>query len=300
MSRYKILIADDDEDQHEILSGYLSVAGYEVGHVYSGREALDFFERGRPDVLLLDVRMPELDGFGTLAALQSNPEYRSTPVLMLTSLNQSNLKVKGLEMGADDYIAKPFNKAELLARIRAALRRSGRYARNLAALEGDLRDVDLPELLQTFEISGAAAKIRLHDLDGEICVRAGALLEVRFGGFSGMDAFNRMIMLNRGLFSVTFGGAESASEGELMGIRHGLMNALTLIDEALAQLSSIGSPDTIVELDDDLPAEGLPAEFAGFGPLALREILALIPGDLRARAEQLEQLARRSLVRQVT
>jgi DNA-binding response OmpR family regulator len=116
-----ILVADDEENIRSMVCGYLDKMGFQTLGVSDGFQAMDALESSRPDLLLLDVMMPGLDGFA-LAKLLKN---RSTvPILFLTARAQESDRVMGLELGADDYISKPFSLRELTARVRGVLRRT--------------------------------------------------------------------------------------------------------------------------------------------------------------------------------
>lgn len=116
-----VLIVDDELDMRELLSELLTRAGYEVVLATNGREALRELFESRPALVVLDVRMPELDGWETLERVR---EVSNVPVLMLTAQASELEKVRGLQAGADDYLSKPFGRQELVARVAALLRRS--------------------------------------------------------------------------------------------------------------------------------------------------------------------------------
>ena len=117
----KILVCDDDRDIVSAMRIYLEAEGYEVLTAYNGNEALDILRTDAEiTLLLLDIMMPELDGISMLAKLR---EERNLPVILLTAKNEDSDKILGLNVGADDYVTKPFNPVELLARVRSQLRR---------------------------------------------------------------------------------------------------------------------------------------------------------------------------------
>ena len=117
----KILIADDEPHIRELVRLYLSREGYELEFAVDGREALEKGVSTRPDLIVLDLMMPKLDGFEVTKALR---KHSDVPILMLTVRREDTVKVAGLELGADDYLTKPFNPKELVARVKAILRRS--------------------------------------------------------------------------------------------------------------------------------------------------------------------------------
>src|SRR5574339_1229457 len=115
-----ILVVDDEIRLRDMLRVYLEKEGYRVGEAGNGREALYVARYEKPDLIILDLMMPELGGYDFMRAYRKEAE---TPVIMLTAKIEETDKVIGLELGADDYVTKPFGMAELVARIRAVLRR---------------------------------------------------------------------------------------------------------------------------------------------------------------------------------
>ena len=117
----KILIADDEEHLGYVVKFKLEKEGFDVIWKKNGRQALEAVREERPDLVILDVMMPGLTGFEVLEAIKADPELKDTPVIMLTASGQEADTVKGIDMGAADYIVKPFRPAELVARIRRCL-----------------------------------------------------------------------------------------------------------------------------------------------------------------------------------
>ena len=117
---YNILICDDEQDIVSALKIYLEAEGYRTFAAANGREALEVLDREDIHLVLLDIMMPVLDGVSALAKLR---EYSNVPVILLTAKSEDTDKVLGLNIGADDYITKPFNPVEMLARVRSQLRR---------------------------------------------------------------------------------------------------------------------------------------------------------------------------------
>lgn len=116
----KILVIEDDTNIAELLRLYLEKEGYEVSNAYDGGKGLSEFERFKPDLVLLDIMLPVMDGWAVCNEIRLTSK---TPIIMLTAKGETFDKVSGLEMGADDYIVKPFEMKELLARVKAVLRR---------------------------------------------------------------------------------------------------------------------------------------------------------------------------------
>lgn len=117
---YNILICDDEKDIVSALKIYLTNDEYELFEAYNGRQALDVLEKNEIHLILLDIMMPELDGIQVLTKMR---ETKNIPVIFLTAKSEDTDKILGLNLGADDYITKPFNPVELLARVKSQLRR---------------------------------------------------------------------------------------------------------------------------------------------------------------------------------
>jgi len=121
VKKSKVVVADDDPQLLRLVTRNLQLEGYDVVSASDGQQALEQIEATAPDLALLDVMMPRLDGFSVCERVR---EFSSLPIIMVTARGQDQDKVRGLDLGADDYLTKPFSVEELLARVRAVLRRS--------------------------------------------------------------------------------------------------------------------------------------------------------------------------------
>ena len=126
MSHERILVVDDDREIARLLRGYLEQAGFAVSVAYDGVSALVMLRDLHPDVLLLDLMLPDMDGWEVTRRIRSDGVLAATPIIMITARVEDTDKILGLELGADDYVTKPFNPREVLARVRALLRRQQR------------------------------------------------------------------------------------------------------------------------------------------------------------------------------
>ena len=123
MSESHILIVEDESSIAEVVSLYLKRAGYHAQIAPDGRQAMILFERHNPDLIILDLMLPEVDGLSLTRWLR---DRSSVPIIILTARREEIDRITGLEMGADDYVVKPFSPQELVSRVRAVLRRLGR------------------------------------------------------------------------------------------------------------------------------------------------------------------------------
>ena len=135
MDKERILIVDDDKNICELLRLYLEKEGYETYMAHDGERALAVFDEKQPDLVLLDVMMPRVDGWEACRRIRAKG---NTPIIMLTAKGETFDKVLGLELGADDYVVKPFDTKEVVARIKAVLRRTGRQAQVPSSNDGAL------------------------------------------------------------------------------------------------------------------------------------------------------------------
>ena len=139
MAMGKVLVADDDKNICELLRLYLVKEGFQVVLAGDGEEALARFSAENPDINLLDVMMPRLDGWQVCREIRKKSEC---PIIMITAKGETFDKVLGLELGADDYVVKPFETKEIVARIKAVLRRTGK-----SAAENDIKEVSYDKLV---------------------------------------------------------------------------------------------------------------------------------------------------------
>jgi len=136
----KIFIVEDDESIREIVIYALKSAGFEATGFETGEEFLTALDTELPSLVLLDIMLPEDDGLTILKRLRNTPKTKQLPVILLTAKNSEYDKVKGLDMGADDYISKPFGVMELISRVNAVLRRSGTEQTGIIEVSGLMLD----------------------------------------------------------------------------------------------------------------------------------------------------------------
>jgi len=120
----RIAVVDDEPDIIHLVSIHLKKAGYGVDSFLNGSSLLKFLSRNTPDLVILDLMLPDIDGFEICRMMKNDTKYSSIPIIMLTAKGQERDKVTGLDLGADDYLTKPFSPKELIARINAVLRRT--------------------------------------------------------------------------------------------------------------------------------------------------------------------------------
>jgi class 3 adenylate cyclase/CheY-like chemotaxis protein len=270
----KVLVVDDTPQNVKLLADLLTVKGYAVVTAASGREALAKVEAERPDLVLLDVVMPEMSGYEVCRKIRDNPATAILPVAMVTSLDPGQERIRGLEAGADDFLTKPINQPELLARVRSLLRikqlydtverqaaQLGEWNRTLEARVqeqvGQLERLDRlkrffsPQLAELIVSGGAEDPLKSHRRD----------ITVVFLDLRGFTAF-----------------AETAEPEELMGVLreyHAEMGRLVLAHEGT--LERFTGDGMMIFFNDPQPVPN-PAERAVRMALAMRDRIV----DLRA------------------
>lgn len=291
MEKLKILIIDDDKVTVAVLKEYLSDSGYSVYNAESGDAGLKMISDLLPDLILLDVVMPGKDGIDILKDIKNIPDYSHIPILMLTSVDRADVKVKGFEIGADDYIVKPVNKAELRARIKASINRSEVKRINRDLLTGNLEKFSLPDLLQSAELGMKTAIIKFPDMDAELIIENGFIVYCRLGKFRGEKALNRIFFLNRGRFIVDYSKPSGDShKGMKINITNILMKNLTYMDECNSILKSLGDRSEKIKITEQikflLGIKGLKID----SYVSIEDLIILMDGEIKSNIESVIQV----------
>jgi class 3 adenylate cyclase len=273
----KILVVDDTPNNVKLLKDLLTMKGYAVVTATSGAEALEQIDKERPDLVLLDVMMPGMNGYDVCRKIRESPTTAILPVVMVTALDPGPERIKGLEAGADDFLTKPINQPELLARVRSLLRikqlwdqvtelnrtLEQRVSDQVAQLErlARLKRFFSPQLAELIVGGGADDPLKSHRRE----------ITVVFLDLRGFTAF-----------------AETAEPEEVMGVLreyHAEMGRLVLAHEGT--LERFTGDGMMIFFNDPLPVDN-PAERALRMALAMSERVALLAQGWRKRGFDLD------------
>ena len=159
-----IAIIEDEPDISRLVAYHLEKANFNVREFRSSKNFLTFLEDYTPDLIILDLMLPDADGFDVCKDLKSNDRYSTVPIIMLTAKSEEIDKILGLELGADDYITKPFSPRELVSRVKAVLRRVSNKPVSTKNIVGDILEIDLKK----FEVAVEGKKIDLTSTEFKI------------------------------------------------------------------------------------------------------------------------------------
>jgi DNA-binding response OmpR family regulator len=195
MTETRILVVEDEPSLAEVVSLYLKRAGYQVQIAADGKQAMTLLERQIPDFVILDLMLPEIDGLSLTRWLR---DRSNVPIIMVTARREEIDRIAGLEMGADDYVVKPFSPQELVSRVRAVLRRTGREQTG-AELERDLSFDDI-------HISPVTRAVTVQEMSIELTVKEFDLLYL-------LARHPKQVFTREQLLERVWGGAEYIDPG---------------------------------------------------------------------------------------
>ena len=282
MAKQQLLLVDSDPASVRVLEVSLKKAGFSVTTATDGLDALSKVEHFVPDLILTDTRLPRLDGYELVRRLKKRPEFALAPIVFLTSQKSIEDKIRGLELGVEDYLTKPIFVRELIARVHLLLARRAhqRMAQTAGSpkthLSGDLSDMGVVDLLQTFELGRKTGIVHLvsdRQEEAFIYFREGQVIDAEHGRLAGEEAVYRCMIWTRGAFEVDFVSLDRPEtiHTTTQGL---LMEGMRRVDEwgrLLEQLPPLG---TVFQVNHEALAERL-----GEIPDELNGILRLFDGS---------------------
>ncbi|MEP7052663.1 MAG: response regulator [Pseudomonadota bacterium] len=265
MAKKQLLLVDADPRSVRVLEVSLKKAGYSVTTATDGADALSKIEFSVPDLILSDTRLPRLDGYELVRRLKEHAEFAQLPVVFLTSQKSIEDKIRGLELGVEDYLTKPIFVRELIARVNLLLAR--RTQEKMATsmpnsrrtrLSGSLEDMGVVDLLQTFEVSRKSGIARISDgrREARVFFRDGKVVDAELGQLRGEEAVYRALIWISGTFEVEF--CPVSKEDIIPTSTQGLlMEGMRRVDEWGRLLEQLPSLKTIFEVDHEQLVERL-------------------------------------------
>lgn len=240
----------------------LKKAGFSVTTATNGRDAFEKCEISPPDLVISDTKMPEVDGFELCRMLKSDERFKSIPFIFLTSQKSVEYKVKGLELGVEDYLTKPIYIKEIVTRVKILLTKREKDKEDRReggkGFSGNLADMGVVDLVQTIELGRKSGAMHLHynGKDGHIYFREGKIIDAEVGKLTGENAFYRLLNASEGTFVLEFGSQERAERIDVstQGL---LMEGMRRIDEWGRMLEQLPPLETVFEVDYHQLAERL-------------------------------------------
>ena len=265
MAKKQLLLVDADPRSVRVLEVSLKKSGYSVTTASDGADALAKIDFSAPDLILSDTRLPRLDGYELVRRMKDRPEHAHIPVVFLTSQKSIEDKIRGLELGVEDYLTKPIFVRELIARVNLLLARRTQERMATAMpmsrrtrLSGSLEDMGVVDLLQTFEISRktGVGKIGNGRREARIYFRDGKVVDAELGRLRGEEAVYRALIWTAGTFEVEFSpiDREDIIPTSTQGL---LMEGMRRVDEWGRLLEQLPPLATIFEVDHEQLVERL-------------------------------------------
>ncbi len=210
MLKLSILAVDDSPVITEMIKDAFEAEGYKILAASDGSEALRIALEEYPDIIIADVKMPGMDGWELCSQIRSNPFTSFIPFIFLTAKTEAPDRIKGLQMGADDYLTKPFDMEELIARVNLILQRMRKtqeaaLTRSSQTLAGSTSEMGLPDLLQMFGLNQKTGMLRISKvghLPGRIALQDGKLVSAELGQLRGPKALYRLLEWDDAQFEV--------------------------------------------------------------------------------------------------
>ncbi len=265
MAKQQLLLVDADPASVRVLEVSLKKAGFTVTTSADGLDALSKLELSTPDLILTDTRLPRVDGYELVRRIKDMPALAGVPIVFLTSQKSVEDKIRGLELGVEDYLTKPIFVRELIARVHLLLTRRTHQRMSTATpasrrthLSGDLADMGVVDLLQTFEMGRKSGRATLRDdgLEAKIYFRDGKVVDAEHGKLRGEEAIYRCLIWTRGSFNVEFEPIERP-EVILTSTQGLLMEGMRRLDEWGRLCEQLPPLETIFVVDPELLSERL-------------------------------------------
>jgi DNA-binding response OmpR family regulator len=261
VAKQHLLLVDGDAKNLRVMEVSLKKAGFQVTTAVNGRDALEKVQISPPDLVLSDTRLAELDGFELCRRLKADERLGNVPFVFLTSQKALEDKVRGLELGGEDYLTKPIYIREIVTRVKMILQKADkeRFERRetRGGFSGNLADMGVVDLVQTFEVGRKTGLVRIEgEHTGAIFFRDGRVVDAELGKLTGENAFYRVLNTFDGKFEVHFAPVERPDRIEVstQGL---LLEGMRRLDEWGRMLEQLPPLETVFEIDYRQLAERL-------------------------------------------
>ncbi|QDE67252.1 response regulator [Myxococcus xanthus] len=254
MAKQHLLLVDGDAKSLRVMEVSLKKAGFSVTTAIHGKDALEKVQISPPDLVLADTKMPEMDGFELCKTLKSDERFKFIPFVFLTSQKSVEFKVRGLELGGDDYLTKPIYIKEIVTRVKMILQKAEKERiekreTTKGGFAGSLADMGVVDLVQTFEIGRKTGLINIQgERTGTVYFKDGRVIDAELGRLKGENAFYRMLNTFEGQFEVQFSALDRPERIEIstQGL---LMEGMRRLDEWGRMLEQLPPLETVFEID---------------------------------------------------
>jgi len=287
-SKHRLLLVDGDLKSLRVLEVSLKKAGFEVVTTTQGSEALGALQATLPDLIISDTDLDGMDGFDLCRQIKANPEWAKIPFLFVSGRKSIEDKIRGLELGVEDYLTKPIYIKEIGIRVRTALQRAERERlesrrEGRTKFAGDLSDIGVVDLVQTIDLNRKSGIVHIVNRDsrrGAVFFRDGRVIDAEVGRLSGTEAMYRLFSWSDGQFEVEFKPIRRRDVIDLPSAAL-LMEGMRRLDEWTRLLETLPALDSVIEVDVGVLAEklaDLPDEMNGLLRLCdgTRSLLAVI------------------------
>ncbi len=303
MTAWRVLIADDDHLSLQLMRDSLAKLSVAVLEARDGEEVMRLAKAEGPDLILLDVMLPRMDGFQVAALLKQDPATAEIPVMFVSALGAPKDKVRGLNLGAEDYIVKPIHPEELQVRVQMVFRRIQPSRRGAPMASGQLAAMNLPSLIQMFEGERRTARLLLTrgEAHGEIVFENGIITRAAQGARKGKAAVYQLLTWREGSFHMALPDASSQVGGPVDAPTQALlMEGMRRLDEIPRLRLGLADPpirmDVPAALREAIQTQSRPEAAAVLSLLddtrGLDEVLAQSPVDEWATLKILDSLRR--------
>lgn len=281
MAKPKILLVDPDEKSLSMMTISLKKAGFNVTGASNGEEAWELVRTSAPDLIISDTKMPRVDGFTFCAKLKESAEFKQIPFIFLTREKSVDDKIRGLELGVDDYLTKPIYLKEVLARVKLLLEKREKEKIEFVPpdpqFSGSLADMGVVDLIQTMEMGQKSGIVYLSraGFQASIAFNRGRIVDAQVANTRGENAVYKLLLWSDGTFRIDFRGTDEIEPTVNLSTQGLIMEGMRRIDELVRIKEQLPPLDSYLAIDSQMILEEHPDQF----PEKIENILAEFTGN---------------------